>query len=232
MPNPGVFLHGLPSTQGKQLLLLPPVKLYLHQKMPLALPEPASWPKCTEHIFQVRSSVSLRHASTCKWHSWLTQTRIYFSQVTGSPAVQEQLLFILWLDCAKGWGLRDSLSLSFMIVISLSQLVAWDLGFLSIFRAEKSGESNTTGLHLVLFFQESNSQPKEAGRWVELFQAPLQEEARHWMNIARKGPASHWCQSWYILQMKWKSKHHRKNMKPGVHLFFSQLKYTWFTVSC
>ena len=66
--------------------------------------------------------------------------------------MQEQLLFILWLDCAKGWGLRDSLSLSFMIVISLSQLVAWDLGFLSIFRAEKTGERNTTGLHLVLFF--------------------------------------------------------------------------------
>lgn len=78
--------------------------------------------------------------------------------------MQGKLLFILWPDCAKRWGLRDSLSLSFMIVISLSQLVAWDLGFLSIFRAEKSGERNTTGLHFVFFFQESNSQRKEAGR--------------------------------------------------------------------
>ena len=51
-----------------------------------------------------------------------------------------------------------------MIVISHSQLVAWDLGFLSIFKAEKSRERSTTELHLVFLFQESNSQPKEAGK--------------------------------------------------------------------
>lgn len=94
----------------------------------------------------------------------LTQTRVYFSSVTGSPAVQEQLLFILWLDYAQGWRLCDSLSLSFMIVISHSQLVAWDLGILSTFKAEKSGERSTMELHLVFFFQESNSQPKEASK--------------------------------------------------------------------
>lgn len=93
MPNPGIFLHGLPSAQGKQLLVLQPMKFYLHQKMPLALPEPAGWPKCTEHILQVRSSVSLRHASTCKWHTEAdTDKDLFFSshrksKSTGASAV-------------------------------------------------------------------------------------------------------------------------------------------------
>ena len=104
MPNPGVFLHGLPSTQGKQLLLLPPMKFYLHQKMPLALPEPVSWPKCTEHIFQVRSSVSLRHASTCKWHTVAdTNKDLFFSSHRKSSSAGEAAVHsVAWLCQALG----------------------------------------------------------------------------------------------------------------------------------
>lgn len=99
MPSPGIFLHGLPSAQGKQLLALLPMKFYLHQKMPLALPEPANWPKGTEHIFQVRSAISLRHVPTCKWHTEAdTDKGLFFfcnrkSSSTGAATVHS----VAWL---------------------------------------------------------------------------------------------------------------------------------------
>lgn len=94
MPSPGIFLHGLPRAQGSEhLLTLLSVKFCLYQKVRLVLPELfGSNPQSTYF-----KSDHLHHLGMF-WPAsdtlWLTQTKVYFSHVTGSPAVKQQLLFI------------------------------------------------------------------------------------------------------------------------------------------